>query len=66
MMTSAKMKAITPPKLMPPRQSTAASGTLPHRADEADHDNVRTNERSPDLSQSAEGRRTAWSILRSP
>src|SRR5436190_14062360 len=26
---SAKMKASTPPKLMPPFQSTAASGTLP-------------------------------------
>jgi hypothetical protein len=26
---SAKMKAITPPKLMPPFHSTAASGTLP-------------------------------------
>src|ERR1700682_1894364 len=26
---SAKMKLTTPPKLMPPRQSTAASGTLP-------------------------------------
>src|SRR5262249_58553262 len=26
---SAKMKAITPPKLIPPLQSTAASGTLP-------------------------------------
>src|ERR1700732_4057910 len=29
MIKSAKMKAITPPKLMPPFQSTAASGTLP-------------------------------------
>src|SRR5579875_1353326 len=26
---SAKIKLTTPPKLMPPRQSTAASGTLP-------------------------------------
>src|SRR5579864_2544421 len=26
---SAKMNETTPPKLMPPRQSTAASGTLP-------------------------------------
>src|SRR5438270_6726029 len=29
MIRSAKMKLTTPPKLMPPRQSTAASGTLP-------------------------------------
>ena len=29
MIRSAKMKAITPPKLMPPFQSTAASGTFP-------------------------------------
>ncbi len=29
MIRSAKMKASTPPKLMPPFQSTAASGTLP-------------------------------------
>ncbi len=29
MMRSAKRKAMTPPKLMPPFQSTAASGTLP-------------------------------------
>src|SRR5437016_1106441 len=29
MIRSAKTKAITPPKLMPPFQSTAASGTLP-------------------------------------
>ncbi len=29
MIRSAKMKAITPPKLMPPRQRTAASGTFP-------------------------------------
>ncbi len=29
MMRSAKMKLTTPPKLMPPFQSTAASGTLP-------------------------------------
>src|SRR5205814_549875 len=29
MIRSAKMKLITPPKLMPPFQSTAASGTLP-------------------------------------
>src|SRR5437899_9327679 len=29
MIRSAKMKAITPPKLMPPFHSTAASGTLP-------------------------------------
>ena len=28
-MRSAKMKLITPPKLMPPRHSAAASGTLP-------------------------------------
>src|ERR1700688_4282491 len=28
-MRSAKMKLTTPPKLMPPRQSTAAKGTLP-------------------------------------
>ena len=29
MIRSAKMKLITPPKLMPPFQSTAARGTLP-------------------------------------
>src|SRR2546422_1649190 len=29
MIRSAKMKEITPPKLIPPFQSTAASGTLP-------------------------------------
>ena len=29
MIRSAKMKVSTPPKLMPPFQSTAASGTLP-------------------------------------
>ena len=29
MTRSAKMKAITPAKLMPPLQSTAASGTFP-------------------------------------
>ena len=29
MIRSAKMNAITPPKLMPPFHSTAASGTLP-------------------------------------
>ena len=29
MIRSAKMKLITPPKLMPPFQSTTASGTLP-------------------------------------
>src|SRR5450759_1283012 len=29
MMRSAKMKLITPPKLMPPVHKTAASGTLP-------------------------------------
>ena len=29
MIRSAKMKAMTPPKLMPPFHSTAASGTLP-------------------------------------
>src|ERR1700686_169223 len=29
MIRSAKTKAITPPKLIPPFQSTAASGTLP-------------------------------------
>src|SRR5262249_61277325 len=29
MIRSAKMNATTPPKLMPPFQSTAASGTLP-------------------------------------
>jgi hypothetical protein len=28
-MRSAKMNAITPPKLIPPFQSTAAKGTLP-------------------------------------
>ncbi len=29
MIRSAKMKAITPPKVMPPRHRTAARGTLP-------------------------------------
>ena len=29
MIRSAKMNAITPPKLIPPFQSTAASGTFP-------------------------------------
>src|SRR6266568_2237232 len=38
MIRSAKMKAITPPKLMPPFHSTAASGTLPieHTKDDID------------------------------
>src|SRR5260370_20969209 len=39
---SAKMKLPTPPKLIPPRQSTAASGTLP-----TEHTNDRIATRGP-------------------
>ena len=51
MIRSAKMNAITPPKLIPPFHSTAASGTLPI---EQTNETIATSGRpaAPDLRQS--------------
>ena len=48
MIRSAKMNATTPPKLIPPFQSTTASGTLPTEQHEADDRDQRADERAPD------------------
>ena len=48
---SAKMKAITPPKLMPPFQKTAASGTFPIEGDERDDGDEWTDQRAPYLGE---------------
>jgi len=41
---SANRNAITPPKEIPPDHSTAARGTLPDRADEAEHGHDRSQD----------------------
>ena len=51
MIRSAKMNASTPPKLMPPFHSTAASGTLPIEQTKLTHRDQRSDERPPDLRQ---------------
>src|ERR1700737_4645630 len=48
---SAKMKAMTPPKLMPLFHNTAASGMFADRADERDDRDQRADQRSPELGQ---------------
>ena len=51
MIRSAKMKASTPPKLMPPFQSTAASGTLPIEQTKLMIATDRADQRPPELRQ---------------
>jgi hypothetical protein len=55
-MRSAKMKDITPPKLMPPFHKTAASGTLP-----IEHTNEITATKGP-TSTPHRVDRTGWSV----
>ena len=45
---SAKMNAITPAKQRPPDHSTAASGHVADRADEAQHGDDRADDRAPE------------------
>ena len=49
MIRSAKMKLMTPPKLIPPFHSTAASGTLPIEQTKLSTDDERADQRSPHL-----------------
>ena len=56
MIRSAKMNAITPPKLMPPFHSTAASGTFPIEQTKLSIAHQRPDQRSPDLGQRSDGR----------
>ena len=49
MIRSAKMNATTPPKLIPPFHSTAASGTLPIEQTKLSIDDDRPDERPPEL-----------------
>ena len=57
MIRSAKMNATTPPKLMPPFHSTAASGTLPIEQTNASDRDQRADERPPQLAASV-----GWSV----
>ena len=56
MIRSAKMNDTTPPKLMPPFQSTAASGTLPIEQTKLGDRDDRADDRPPDLGARTGGR----------
>ena len=68
MIRSAKMNAMTPPKLMPPFHSTAASGTLPI---EQTKDTIATTgptigPHSADASPDGQSRRSSAKTFREP
>ena len=56
MIRSAKMNEITPPKLMPPFQRTAASGTFPIEHTKLRDRDDRPDQGSPDLGERRGGR----------